>query len=469
MKSVPRRVWCATVGCDKNLVDSEALLGRFAAHGIEIAADPESAQIWVLNSCGFIDAARADSLATLQELYRAKGRDRTLVVVGCWSQEHGESIQRRFPDVDVVAGVGQFDEVVAACLDGTRDRIVTAPEQAKYPGLAERPLLTPPHLAYVKISEGCNCSCTFCRIPLIRGPLRSRATDDIVTEVHQLVDRGVREIQLVSQNTSDFGRDTGEDLLSLVQSLDGIDTLRWIRLLYLYAGLIRPETLLRILDCTKVVPYLDLPLQHASPRLLRAMKRPGDPQSVARFYETLRRGRPDLILRTTVMLGFPGEEEQDVEILADFLARVEFDHLGTYRYSPEVGTAAASLPDRVPREVVADREALILDLQAEISERRQRERLGQRHEVVVDRVVPAEEERVLLTALAKGSWWKKAERNGLATVLQKERSVAVGRSYHFGYDLDGIVVLAGGKYRPGEWLTARFAAVTPFDTWAVAE
>jgi len=464
-----RTVWCHTIGCDKNLVDSEALLGRFRDLGVAITAKPEAADIWILNTCGFITAARDDSLATLAELAAVKGQQRLLAVVGCWSQEHGEEIRRRFPDVDVVAGVGQFDEIVSACTQA-RDApatLATAPQLAHYPGLSTRHLLTPNHVAFVKISEGCNCSCTYCRIPMIRGPLRSRPVVEIVGEVQSLVAGGVQEIQLVSQNTSDFGRDRGEDVLALVRELNTVDGLRWIRLLYLHPGLIRSETLLQLLRFDKVVPYLDLPVQHASSRLLRAMKRPGDPEVSADFLLGLRQERPELILRSTVLLGFPGEREEDVEMLADFLARVEFDHLGTYRYSPEEGTAAEALPERVPDEVVADREALILDLQAEISLRRQVERLGEQHELVVDRVVPPSEERQLLESLAAGVWPQKRERNGLSKVSKGRSAVAIGRSRHFGYDLDGVVALTAGKLLPGHRVTVRFAGATAFDVWAV--
>ena len=398
-----KRIFCATLGCDKNLVDSEALLGRFALRGAQPVSDPDEADIWVLNTCGFIAAARSDSEETLQALVDSK-EDRTLVVCGCWSQEHGDEIQRRFPGVDVVAGVGQFDRVVAACIDGnTSSRapvppssrsfpmagppIVDDPMTVNYTGLVGRPLLTPAHLAFVKIGEGCNCSCTFCRIPLIRGKQRSRSAAEIVTEVHGLVAQGVTEIQLISQNTSDFGRDTGQTLLELVRALDQVDGLRRMRLLYLYAGLVSVDDLRRLLELEKLAPYLDIPVQHASPRILKAMRRPGGATASPAFFGTLRADRPDLVLRSTALLGFPGEEEDDVTLLADFLAEVEFDHLGTYRFSLEQGTPSAELPDRVPGEVIHDREALIMDLQSEISLRRQQNRLGRTFSAVVDELV----------------------------------------------------------------------------------
>ncbi len=486
-KSSGLKVYCATLGCDKNLVDSEALLGRFALQGVQAVNDLDEADIWVLNSCGFIDAARIDSEEKLQSLIDYK-TDQILVVCGCWSQEHGEKIQDRFPGVDVVAGVGQFDKVVAACLGNTTAAfqpgsessaafplagkpIISDPMQANYTGLVDRPLLTPGHLAFVKIGEGCNCHCTFCRIPMIRGRQMSRPISELVREVQGLVLRGVTEIQLVSQNTSDFGRDTGENLLDLVGALNGVQGLRNIRLLYLYSGLVTTDDLLRLLDIEKVASYLELPIQHASPRILKAMKRPGGSKSSPEFFKTLRRHHPELVLRSTALLGFPGEEEEDLVILADFIAEVEFDHLGTYRYSPEQGTPAADLPDQVPPEVVFDREALIMDLQSDIAQRRQSSRLGKVFDVVVDKIIDptaenSAEEIEILRSLSEAHWLNPDESAEPWDLVKSSSPVAIARSFHYGYDLDGVVLLPGRNLEAGQWLAAEFRAATSYDTWA---
>lgn len=494
-----KKVYCATLGCDKNLVDSEALLGRFAVKGVQAVNDLNEADIWVLNSCGFIDAARSDSEETLQALCEAK-EDRTLVVCGCWSQEHGAKIKDQFPEVDVVAGVGQFEQVVAACIGDpapvlekvpspfemasasafppvTSKMMIEDPMVVHYAGMLDRPLLTPSHVAFVKIAEGCNCACTFCRIPLIRGKQRSRTRHELVDEVRGLVDRGVGEIQLVSQNTSDFGRDTGEKLLDLVRDLNEIDGLQSMRLLYLYAGMVSVDDVRRLLDYDKVAHYLDLPIQHASPRILKAMKRPGGEKSSPRFYQALREQHPDLVLRSTALVGFPGEEDEDVEQLADFLAAVEFDHLGTHNYSHEEGTPSAKMADPVPQEVMLDRAALIMDLQSEISMSRQESRLGETFEVVVDHVVtPGPEDShgiaEVLDSLSEGSWPNEGERDALLGVINSGEALAVGRSYHFGYDLDGVVLMplgsvgSGERLRPGQRLPATFTGVTAYDVWA---
>ncbi len=492
--TAPQKVYCATLGCDKNLVDSEALLGRFALHGVQAVNDLDEADIWVLNSCGFIEAARSDSEETLQALIDYK-TSQTLVVCGCWSQESGDLIQEKFPGVDVVAGVGQFDRVVAACLgvaenpdessEGPKSPkhnndafpmagkpIVSDPMEASYTGMLDRPLLTPGHLAFVKIGEGCNCNCTFCRIPLIRGRQMSRPVNELVREVQGLVGRGVTEIQLVSQNTSDFGRDTGENLLDLVTAMNDVEGLRNIRLLYMYSGLVSTDDLLRLLELEKVAKYLELPIQHASPRILKAMKRPGGSKSSPGFFTTLRKHHPELVLRSTALLGFPGEEEEDVEILADFLAEVEFDHLGTYRYSPEKGTPAAKMPDMVPAEVIYDREALIMDLQSEISQRRQSARLGKVFDVVVDKIFDPSDadfasEVEILRSMDEAHWLDSSQNRQAWALVQNPGPVALGRSYHYGYDLDGVVMMPGKNLEPGQWLSAEFRAATPYDTWAL--
>ena len=482
-----KTVFCLTLGCDKNLVDSEALLGLFQARGVESVPDPTGADFLILNTCGFIAPARLDSEETLAELADLKD-GQVLVVCGCWSQEHGELIRDRFPQADIIAGVGQGPQIVEACLNGrlaasegdpgcrqsTRPLAFRQePGLVAYQGMLGRPLLTPDHLAFVKLSEGCSCHCTFCRIPLIRGPLRSRPPSEILAEVHTHVARGVREIQLISQNSSDFGRDAGGSLHDLVAGLSTIEELRRIRLLYLYPGLISARELLDLLALPRVVPYLDLPIQHASARLLCSMRRPGADGSNLEFVRALRRERPDLVLRTTVLLGFPGEEEEDVSLLADFLAQVEFDHVGTYRYSPEVGTPAADMDGQVPFEVVLDREAVIMDLQAEIALKRQEARLGTTHEVVVDEVLTGPQVSdlgwdSLIAHLAEGSWADEQERSQCSGVVEEPAGLAIGRSYHFGYDLDGVVALQGAGLAQGQWIQAEFRGVTPFDVWAEA-
>lgn len=454
-----RAVYAATLGCDKNLVDSEALLGRFAARGLLVTDDPDLADVWVLNTCGFIEAARQDSYDAIEQMCEEKG-DRLLIVTGCLTQERGDEIRADYPEVDLVSGVGNFDKVIEA-LELGEDRVpTTRPDDASYDGMQDRPLLTPPHLAFVKISEGCNYRCSFCRIPLIRGDQRSRPVALITEEVRSLVARGVGEVMLVSQNTSDFGRDTGEDLLALVGSLSKIEGLRWIRLHYLYPGILSTEVLENILSVPKVLPYLDMPVQHASPDVLRAMNRPVRTDKLVSQFATLRAAHPDLVLRTTILLGFPGEEEEHVEATLDFLAAVRFDHVGTYHYSPEAGTRGADLQLTVDPEEMADREARLLDLQVEIAAERQAARIGTLHEAVVDRIDTVEEWRELLDELCEDL----AEVPAWTT--DDEGPVAVARTMHHAYETDGVVLIDGAGVVAGTWGQVEITAVTAFDALA---
>lgn len=454
-----RTVYAATLGCDKNLVDSEALLGRFAARGIAVTAEPEDADIWILNTCGFIEAARRDSIDAIERMIEEKG-DRLLVVTGCLTQERGDEIRAAYPGIDLVSGIGNFDKVVES-LELGDDRVpVSRPEDVRYEGLRDRPLLTPAHLAFVKISEGCNFRCSFCRIPLIRGDQRSRRIDEIRDEVGRLTERGVREVMLVSQNTSDFGRETGENLLDLVASLADVPELERVRLHYLYPGLIPLPVMREILATDKVVPYLDMPIQHASPTVLKAMNRPFRSDELVQFFGALRTDDPELVLRTTVLLGFPGEQEEDIEHVLDFLAAVQFDHVGTYRYSPESGTSGAAMEITNDPEDVADAESRLLDLQVDIALDRQRRRLGDVHRLVVDQVEDMEGWRDVLEDLTEQG--NDADLGWVDTAP----TVAVCRSAHQAYEMDGVVLMDGRGRTPGEWLDGRWTAVSPFDAAA---
>ena len=459
MKS-PRTVFAATLGCDKNLVDSEALLGRFAARGVVVTTDPEKADIWVLNTCGFIEAARRDSTDAIERMIEEKG-DRLLVVTGCLTQERGVEIRERYPEIDLVSGIGNFDKLVESLELGQDIVPVARPEDVQYEGLRDRPLLTPPHLAFVKISEGCNFRCSFCRIPLIRGDQKSRSIEQIHAEVERLVSRGVREVMLVSQNTSDYGRETGESLRDLVQKLSEVPELKRVRLHYLYPGLISLPVMREILTTPKVVPYLDMPIQHASADVLKAMNRPFRSDDLIKFFSSLREDNPDLVLRTTVLLGFPGETDEDIEQVLDFLAAVKFDHVGSYRYSPEEGTAGADMAITVDPEEVADYEARLLDLQVDIALDRQRLRLGKQHRIVVDKIEDVDMWQDVLDDLTErvddvDHHW-----------LTNASTIAVGRSDHQAYEMDGVVLLDGEGRTPGEWLEARWTAVSAFDAAAV--
>jgi ribosomal protein S12 methylthiotransferase len=450
---IPLKIHTMTIGCDKNLVDSEILLGKFKNRGLLPTLVQDDADVWVLNTCGFIDAARKDSYDAIADLCNRKD-GRTLIVIGCLSQEHSQEISDRFPEVDHIAGVGNFDQVIETVFAGKKLVEISDPDLIEYSGFNSREILTPPHIAFVKISEGCNYSCSFCRIPRIRGKQQSRLIVDIVSEVRNLAANGVVEIMVVSQNTSDFGRDTGENLLQLVTELSKVDGIIWIRLLYLYPGIIKTEDFLKIMSTDKIVPYLDMPIQHASPNLLRAMNRPFDINKTKKLFHDLRNMNPAITLRTTILLGFPGEEESDIELTADLMNEIRFDHLGTYRYSPEEGTSGAKLELTVDQEEVVDREARLMDLQSEHSLQRQLGRKNSDQLLLIDSIEPA-------------THWKELISDFPESGLLLNQSVAVARSVNLGYEIDGVVLLDATNLQAGQWVNAKLVDVTAYDAFAV--
>ncbi len=387
----PRRVYLESLGCSKTLVDSEAALGFLLGKGFAHEADAAAAELLLLNTCSFIEAAREQSIERILELARLKGETGAkLAVIGCLPQRYAEELRAEIPEIDLLAGVGQQDRLAdaLAALFGQREpagELTPAAPRISFAGFAERPLLTPSHLAYVKIGEGCSRHCSFCAIPGIRGRFQSRPPDAIVAEVAALAARGVREINLISQDTGFYGRDQGgPGLLPLVEQLSRLEALTWIRVFYLHPTLVELPDLLALFALPRVVPYLDMPIQHASERMLTLMRR-GHAQ--ARLHELLgglRRERPDLTLRSTVLVGHPSETDADLAQLLDFLAEQPFDHLGVFGYSREEGTAAPALGPAVPAEQIAERVEAVQLAQMVHSEERARRWVGQRLPAVVE-------------------------------------------------------------------------------------
>lgn len=380
-----RRLYLETLGCSKNLVDSEALLNLLPAGRFTAVDDPAAADVIVLNTCGFIEAAREENVERLLALAAVKRETGArLAVTGCLSQRYARTLAEEVPEIDLLAGVCQQAELARALAvlgdagGAPRSLVPDAPRIA-FDGCLGRPLLTPPHLAYVKVSEGCSRACAFCAIPAIRGSYRSRPPGDIEAEVRELASRGVGEINLISQDTAAYGRDIGGDLPGLVRRLARAGGPRWLRLFYLHPALVDLPGLLDIFDQPRVAPYLDMPIQHASDAVLARMRRGHDRARLAALLGGLRRERPDLCLRTTVLVGHPGETEDDFARLLDFLAEHPFDKLGAFAFSVEEGTPAADMPDPVPAEVAAERLERLQVQQMDIS--------AERHEALVGRIL----------------------------------------------------------------------------------
>lgn len=372
----PVRVHVASLGCAKNLVDSERLLARLATAGALVGAPAEEADVVLVNTCGFIDPARRESLAVIDDYLAMKAERPQLkvFVLGCLVARDGEALRRDLSDVDGFFGVDEHALVVRAC------------------GLADeetgdtRLLLTPSHTAYLRISDGCDNRCTYCTIPLIRGPFRSRPAEAIVAEARSLAALGVRELVLIGQDTTAYGKDLpqGPEIAGLLEELDRVDGVRWMRLLYAHPAHFGDGLLAAYRRLEKLVPYVDLPLQHASDRILAAMGRRVGRHEIDRLLAKIRDAVPAMTLRTTFIVGFPGETEAEFDDLVRLVEEVRFDHVGAFAYSPEEGTPAAGLPGRVPPDVVAGRLERLLALQTGIAVEKNLSRLHEAVDVLVD-------------------------------------------------------------------------------------
>ena len=380
------------LGCPKNQVVAEVMLGQLAAAGYRIAEDPHQADVVVVNTCGFIEDAKAESIQTVLQAAGLKqaGRCRALLVSGCLSQRYVEELPRLLPEADGFIGTGEFPriaEIVRTTLTGTAP---VAPTVIGHTALVTADLprrrLTPPHLAYLKIAEGCDHTCRFCAIPAIRGTFQSRTRADLVAEARALAKDGVRELVLVSQDTTSYGADRGEadGLPQLLRDLLAIPKLRWIRLHYLYPNRISPALIGLMASEPRLCRYLDLPLQHADAGILKAMGRGGTPESLRRLVGRIRHAVPGLVIRTSFITGFPGETAAQFAVLAKFVQEMRFDRVGVFRYSDEEGTPAAALHPKVPRRIAEARQARLLAIQAGIAEVKSQALVGTVQEVLVD-------------------------------------------------------------------------------------
>lgn len=357
-----------SLGCPKNQVDSELMLEKLDAAGFQIIDTAYGADIVIINTCGFIEAAKQEAIDNILQMveYKEDGAVGKIIVIGCLAERYRDEILKEIPEVDAVGGLGvngDIVEFVNNVLKGTEKS--RYPEKDRLPLCGKRILTTPSHWAYLKISDGCSNNCTYCAIPSIRGAFRSRTKEDIILEAKALASSGVREIIVIAQDTTRYGEDLyGKPVLDeLLQELNKIEGIEWIRLLYCYPDRITDSLLKTMAECEKVLHYIDLPLQHASGRILKLMNRHGDHESLLSLIEKIREYMPDCILRTTFITGFPGETEEDFEILSQFVNDARFDRLGCFSYSPEDGTPAEKLPDRVDAQTAVRRGEIIMEQQ----------------------------------------------------------------------------------------------------------
>lgn len=387
-----KRVGFVSLGCPKNLVDSEVMLGTLRRRGHEIATDVALADVIVVNTCAFIDRAKRESIDTVLEMAKLKtgavdGATKRLVVTGCLAERHDADLRREIPEIDATLGTGQIPEIVSAVegLSTVVDRTVKRPEWI-YDAASPRLQSTASHTAFVKISEGCDYTCSFCIIPTLRGLHRSRRPEDIENEVRRLAASGVKEIVLVAQDSTRYGLDLGQRgaLAPLLRRLGAVEGLRWIRVMYAYPATVTDEILDAIATEERVVKYVDMPLQHASETVLKRMKRPTGKGNLLGMVERVRDRVPGVAFRTTFIVGFPGETDDDFKQLTTFVEQAEFDHLGVFTYSDEEGTAAFDLDGRVPAKVKKARQGELMRIQKRISLRRNKARVGRRVEILVE-------------------------------------------------------------------------------------
>jgi ribosomal protein S12 methylthiotransferase len=374
-----RKLGFISLGCPKNLVDSEVMMGILARHGYELTPRPEEADVLVVNTCSFIEPAQQESVNTILEMaeYKRTGRAQRLVVAGCLVERFGTQIRTQIPEVDALVGTGDVERILEAT-EGGLCELAPAPPEFLYHDLSPRILTTPRHFAYIKINEGCDHPCSFCIIPELRGRFRSRRFESVVREAEHLAARGAREVILIGQDTTAYGEDLGirDGLPLLLKRLAGIEDLAWVRFLYCYPNRITPRLLETIASHPRLVKYLDVPLQHACQSVLARMKRGGGTDALLRLVERARKTIPGVWLRTSFIVGFPGETESDFRELCDFVRAAEFDWLGVFAYSDDETAESHALDGKLDPETIAHRRDRLMSLQRKISRRRLARRAG---------------------------------------------------------------------------------------------
>jgi ribosomal protein S12 methylthiotransferase len=436
----PKTLYPISLGCPKNLVDTEIMLGQLTRQGWQVVKSPEEAQVLLVNTCAFIAPATQEAVDTILELARYKETDpgKRLVVAGCLVARYGEELLPPLPEVDLFVGVNDFPSLADLLNEPAGSKVTRLVNQAPrfdYPEPQPRFPATPWHLAYLKLAEGCSHRCTFCNIPTIRGPYRSRPLGTLLTEAQHLAATGVKELNLIAQDTTAYGRDLGEQqgLGKLLRLLAAIPGFTWLRLLYTHPAHFTPELIEALATLPKVVPYLDVPIQHGHDEMLRRMGRRYTKNHLLDLFQRLRGAIPGLALRTTVMVGFPGETEEHFQTLVEMVEEVRFEHLGVFLYQPEKGTPASSYANSVPRRTARARARHLKALQARRVKQRLKGLVGTVQPVLVEGVSP--ESEYLLT----------------------------GRIISQAPDIDGQVYLTAGLGMVGEIQSVRLTRALPYD------
>jgi ribosomal protein S12 methylthiotransferase len=436
-EAMKKTVCLASLGCPKNLVDSEVILGLLSRAGYLLTTNLPEADILIVNTCSFVEEATREAIETILQLshYKKEGRCRLLIVSGCLPQRYGKILEKELPEVDLFVGTGDFQNLPQILSRKQRGKSFLSKSTFLYDDKTPRILSTPSYLAYLKIAEGCSNACTFCTVPKIRGSYRSRKYRSVLDEAKRLADRGVREIILIAQDTTAYGRDLrdGTNLEKLLKGLVKVEGLRWIRILYAYPKMdYFTEGLLELIaQEEKICPYLDLPIQHIDDEILKRMGRKVRSREIRNLLQKIRTFIPEVSLRSSLIVGFPGERETHFKVLLDFVKEIQFDHLGVFKYSSEEGTRASRFPGAVAEALKEERLKTLMGLQKKISLKKCRVMVGRRMEVLVEG----------------------PDRQG--NILQ-------GRVQTQAPEIDGCVFLKG-KARPGDWVEVRITQALPYD------
>ena len=427
-----------SLGCPKNTVDSERVLGDLVTSGYDLTPDEEDAEIIIVNTCGFIESAKKESIDAILEMAQKKidGKCQKLIVTGCLAERHTQELLDEIPEIDHMLGVGQYPQLKNILEEGdfdSRNHVATPAEY--YESYTDRLLTTAFYTAYLKIAEGCSNRCAFCIIPKMRGPMRSRSPESILAEAENLAQRGVKEFNIISQDTTMYGFDLAmkDGLERLLKGMAKIDGVEWMRLLYCYPTFLNSDVIDYIASEEKVCRYIDVPLQHTHDEMLKSMKRQETEGGVRKMIDELRLKIPEIALRTTFITGFPGETDEHFKHMLRFICEMQFDHVGIFTYSDEEGTTAFDYPGRVSEEVKEERKNILMEFQKEIALRKNQEKVGQFESVLVE---------------------------GFDA---QENYIMTGRLASQAPDIDGQVILEKCEAEPGEIIPVRITAAADYD------
>lgn len=408
-----------SLGCPRNLVDTEVMLGILLKAGYEVAQELPEADFLVINTCGFLEASRQESLDTVRETLATRKKNAKLVVTGCMVQTHHDQLKKEFPGIDYLLGSGDVEGILKAVQSTQKGESITQARSYLEAGEIPRQVSTPKHFAYLKIAEGCRKRCSYCIIPTIKGPLKSKSEEQILKEFHLLLDQGAHEVILIAQDLGDYGKDNGSKnlaaLIALIKSMLAVEKNYWLRLLYLYPDEITDELIALVKSDKRICPYLDMPIQHINNAMLKSMHRATSREDIISTITKLRKEMPEIVIRTSLIVGFPGETEEQFEELVKFVQDYPLDNVGIFKYSKEPLSHSYHLPDQVPEEVKEERYHRLMQTQQRVVKKLNRKWIGRKVPVVVEGYHP------------------------------ETRMLMVGRHYGQCPDIDGQVIINDGR------------------------